>query len=167
MRDEVDGLADRWAAAGMSPQVIARLELSKRVSRVGVLFEQAMKAELAALGLTYAEFDVLAALRRGGPPHRLRPSELSRSLFLTSGGTSNVLQRLTTAGYVTREAADDDARSRWVRLTDDGVRVTDKAMAASVRVHEDLLAGVPDDALRQAADALREVLSVIGRRRVR
>jgi hypothetical protein len=29
--------------------------------------------------------------------YRLKPSELTRSLFLTSGGTSNVLQRLTTS----------------------------------------------------------------------
>ncbi|MCA1655450.1 MAG: MarR family transcriptional regulator [Pseudonocardiaceae bacterium] len=143
--------------------------MSKRMSRLTGMFEQAMKAELATLGLTYAEFDVLAALRRADTP--LRPSELTRSLFLTSGGTSNVLQRLTAAGYVDRkvdrEADTGDARSRFVRLTPPGVEVTDKALAAALHVHEDLLAGVPDAAIRRAADALREVLSVTGRRRVR
>ena len=165
MRDDVDELADRWAAAGMSSQVIARLELSKRAARIGGLFEQAMKVELTAIGLTYAEFDVLAALSRGGPPHRLRPSELTRSLFLTSGGTSNVLQRLTNDGYVVREIDENDGRSRWVRLTENGQSVTDLAMAASMRVHKDLLAGVNEQNVRQAADALRDVLSVIGKRR--
>ncbi|HEY0447815.1 MarR family winged helix-turn-helix transcriptional regulator [Actinophytocola sp.] len=167
VEDEVDALAEQWTAAGLSPQVIARLELTKRVSRIGGLAERALKAELAGLGLTYAEFDVLAALRRAGAPHRLRPSELARSLFLTSGGTSNVLQRLTAAGYVERADDTGDARSRWVHLTDTGLRVTDKAMAASTRVHEDILAGVPDEAVRAAADALRDVLAVVGRRRVR
>lgn len=163
----MDRLVEQWTAAGMSPQAIARLELSKRVSRVGVVFEQALKAELAELGLTYAEFDVLAALRRGGPPHRLKPSELSRSLMLTSGGISNVLQRLTAAGHVHREADTDDARSRLVSLTDTGVALVDRAMAASAKLHEEILAPLPDESVRRAADALREVLAAIGRRRFR
>jgi DNA-binding MarR family transcriptional regulator len=167
VQDEVDVLVEQWTAAGMSPQVITRLELSKRISRIAGLVERAMKAELADLGLTYAEFDVLAALRRVGAPHRLRPSELSRSLFLTTGGISNVLHRLTADGYVARADDPGDARRRWVHLTEDGVRITDDAMAVSVRVHEEILTGVPVDAVRGAADALRQVLSPIGRRRVR
>lgn len=161
----MDELADRWTAAGMSAAAIAQLEVSKRVARIGNRFEQEMKAELTAIGLTYAEFDVLAALSRGGPPFRLRPSELSRSLFLTSGGTSNVLQRLTNNGYVIREVDENDARSRWVRLTKNGQTVADNAMAASMRVHEDLLGNLPEDKLRKAADALREVLTELNKRR--
>lgn len=163
MQDEVDKLAEGWAASGMSPEEIARLELSKRVSRLALRNEQALKAALSELALTYAEFDVLAALRRAGGP--LRPSELTRSLFLTSGGTSNVLQRLTAAGYVAREDNAEDARSRWVRLTPAGEAITDKAMAASTRVHEDLLAGIPTPTIRAAADALREITSITDRRR--
>ncbi|MDH2426183.1 MarR family transcriptional regulator [Sphaerisporangium sp. TRM90804] len=165
-RDQVDALAAEWEKH-LPPEAVARLELGKRVSRIGVLLEQALKAELAEIGLTYAEFDVLAALRRAGEPYRLRPSELSRSLLLTSGGTSNVLQRLTAAGYVEREADAGDARSRWVRLTERGVRVTERAMAASGRVHEEIMTGIPDEAVRHAADALREILLVLGRRRFR
>jgi DNA-binding MarR family transcriptional regulator len=163
VRDEVDRLADHWVAEGMAAEAIARLELSKRVSRLALRHEQAMKTELAELGLTYAEFDVLAALRRANSP--LRPSELTRSLFLTSGGTSNVLQRLTAAGYVAREANAEDARGRWVRLTPGGEAITDKAMVVSARVHEDLMAGVPPEAVRAAADALREVTARTDRRR--
>jgi DNA-binding MarR family transcriptional regulator len=161
-RDEVDKLAEQWARSGMPPAAIARLELSKRVSRLALRHEQAMKTSLADLGLTYAEFDVLAALRRAAGP--LRPSELTRSLFLTSGGTSNVLQRLTAAGYVEREANAADARSRWVRLTPAGESIVDKALITSTRVHEDLLAGIPDTTIRAAADALRDITKVTDRR---
>jgi DNA-binding MarR family transcriptional regulator len=161
-RDEVDKLAEQWARSGMPPAAIARLELSKRVSRLALRHEQAMKTSLADLGLTYAEFDVLAALRRAAGP--LRPSELTRSLFLTSGGTSNVLQRLTAAGYVEREANAADARSRWVRLTPAGESIVDKALITSTRVHEDLLAGIPDTTIRAAADALRDITRVTDRR---
>jgi DNA-binding MarR family transcriptional regulator len=165
-RDEVDALVPAWAAE-LSPELVATLELSKRVSRIGGLFEQAVRTELGELGLTYAEFDVLAALHRAGEPYRLTPSELSRSLFLTSGGISNVLQRLTAAEYVERGANPGDGRSRWVRLTEEGREVARKALDASGRAHLEVMSGVPDEAVREAADALREVLAITGRRRAR
>jgi DNA-binding MarR family transcriptional regulator len=165
--DEIDALVPRWEESGLSSSLIAGLELSKRTSRLHLLFEHALKAELAELGLTYAEFDVLAALTRTAPPYRMKPSELSKGLLLTSGGISNVLQRLTAAGYVEREANAGDARSRWVQLTDEGRRVAETALNASGRAHEDVLAGVPEETVRAAADALREVLALVGRRRYR
>jgi DNA-binding MarR family transcriptional regulator len=166
IRDEVDALIPAWEAE-LSPRLVGALELSKRLSRIGGLFEQAIRTELGELGLTYAEFDVLAALHRAGEPHRLKPSELSRSLFLTSGGISNVLQRLAAAGYVERGANPGDGRSRWVRLTEEGREVAAKALDASGRAHLEVLSGVPDEAVRRAADALREVLAITGRRRTR
>ncbi|MDN3358235.1 MarR family winged helix-turn-helix transcriptional regulator [Actinomadura sp. DC4] len=163
VRDEVDAFVPGWGAE-MPPEAVAAVEFSKRVSRIGGLFEQAIRAELAELGLTYAEFDVLVALRRVGEPYHLTPSELSRSLFLTSGGISNVLQRLTGVGYVERGANPGDRRSRWVRLTEEGLEVAGKALDASARAHREVLSGVPPEAVRNAADALREVLAIVGRR---
>lgn len=165
--DEVDGLVPGWAAAGLSPELIATLELSKRMARVHGLFEQAVRAEMAELGLTYTEFDVLAALHRAGEPYRLKPSELTRALFLTSGGTSNVLQRLAVAGYVEREDNPGDARSRWVQLTDSGREIAERALAASSRAHTEVMSGVPHESVRQAADALRDILLTVGKRRYR
>ncbi|WP_158088705.1 MarR family winged helix-turn-helix transcriptional regulator [Thermoactinospora rubra] len=164
-RDEVDALVTGWS--GLPAPTIAALELSKRISRIGAVFHDALRAGLADLGLTYAEFDVLAALHRSGPPYRMKPSELSKSLFLTSGGTSNVLQRLAAAGYVEREDNPEDARSRWVQLTDEGRRVAVKALDVSVRAHDAVVAGIPEETVRQAADALRPVLAALGRRRFR
>ncbi|MBO2463783.1 MarR family winged helix-turn-helix transcriptional regulator [Actinomadura violacea] len=166
-RDEVDELAAAWRRDGLGEDVIAMLEVSKRASRIGALVQQALRGELAALGLTYAEFEVLTVLNRAGEPYRLRPSELTRSAFLTSGGTSNVLQRLQKAGYIEREANAGDARSRFVQLTPEGLRVTALALDASGRAHREAMAGVPAEAVRDAADALRDILLVIGKRRFR
>ncbi|MQA97725.1 MAG: MarR family transcriptional regulator [Streptosporangiales bacterium] len=165
MGDEVDALVHGWERDGVPAEQIAVLELSKRISRLEGLIEHALRGELAELGLTYAAFDVLVALRRGGEPYRLRPSELSRALFLTSGGTSNVLQRLLRAGYVERETDPGDGRSRWVRLTPEGLKVTGSAMRASVRAHDEVLGSVPVDTARVAADALRDVLTATRHRR--
>ncbi|MFC4115644.1 MarR family winged helix-turn-helix transcriptional regulator [Nonomuraea zeae] len=166
--DEVDAMVPRWTEAGLSPSLIATLELGKRMTRLHQQFDQAVKAELAELELTYAEFDVLAALSRADPPTcRMRPSELSKALFLTSGGISNVLQRLTAAGYVEREANQGDARSRWVQLTDEGRRMATAGLEAAGRGYAEVAGGVPEETLRAAADALREVMSHMGRRRFR
>lgn len=165
--DDVDALVPRWQQAGMPSALIAALELGKRATRLHLLFEQAVKAEVAELGLTYAEFDVLVTLSRAAAPYRMKPSELSKSLMLTSGGISNVLQRLTAAGYVEREANAGDARSRWVQLTDEGRRVAAEALAASSRAYEEMTAGIPEETLRRAADALREVVAPLNRRRLR
>jgi DNA-binding MarR family transcriptional regulator len=166
VQDEIDALAKSWQGH-LSPPVVAALELSKRITLIGAVFEQALKAELSELGLTYAEFDVLAALMRGGEPYRMKPSELSRALMLTSGGTSNVLQRLAAVGLVERSKNAEDARSRFVQLTPSGLELASAAMRASVRAHTEAVAGVPEESVRQAADALRGVLSVVGRRRFR
>ncbi|MEU8359150.1 MarR family winged helix-turn-helix transcriptional regulator [Nonomuraea sp. NPDC048882] len=167
-QDEIDALVPRWKEAGLPSSLIATLELGKRVTRLNLLFEQAIKAELSELGLTYAEFDVLTTLNRvDDPPYRMKPSELSKSLMLTSGGISNVLQRLAAAGYVEREADPGDARSRWVRLTDEGRRQARTALEASTRAHTEITAALPEETVRQAADALRELLIHVGRRRFR
>lgn len=166
VRDEVDALVPGWEAE-LPADVVTTLELGKRLARLAGQFEQAIRTELGELGLTYAEFDVLVALRRAGEPYRMKPSELSRSLFLTSGGISNVLQRLASAGYVERGANPGDGRSRWVQLTPAGHETTVTALDASGRAHREVVAGVPDETVRRAADALREVLAVTGRRRTR
>ncbi|MBT2213963.1 MarR family winged helix-turn-helix transcriptional regulator [Actinomadura sp. NEAU-AAG7] len=165
--DEVDAIAREWRRSGISEPLIAMLEVGKRAQRIGALVQQALRDGLAEYGLTYAEFEVLTVLHRAGPPHRLRPSDLTGPALLTSGGTSNVLQRLQKAGHVEREADTADARSRFVRLTEDGLRVTERGMEMSARVHEEIMAGLPPETVRAAADALRDVHAVIGRRRFR
>ncbi|WP_021598487.1 MarR family winged helix-turn-helix transcriptional regulator [Actinomadura welshii] len=166
-RDDIDAVAETWRRDGLTEPLIAMLELGKRAGRIATLVQQALRGPLAELGLTYAEFEVLTVLRREGEPYRLRPSELTRSALLTSGGTSNVLQRLQKAGLVEREANAGDARSRFVQLTDEGLRVTEQGLAASGAAHEEAMAGVPPQDVRDAADALREILLVVGKRRFR
>ncbi|MEV0380087.1 MarR family transcriptional regulator [Nonomuraea sp. NPDC050643] len=166
-QDEIDALVPRWEESGMSSSLIATLELGKRISRLHLLFEQALKTELAELGLTYAEFDVLMTLNRAAPPYRMKPSELAKSLLLTSGGISNVLQRMASAGHVEREANAGDARSRWVQLTAEGRRLAVAALEASSRAYEGVTAGIQEETVRRAADALREVLLPLSGRRYR
>jgi len=137
------------------------LELAKRVGRLAEVLDDASRRALAELGLTGAEYGVLATLRRMGRPYELTPTELSRQLLLSSGGTSNVMNRLVKAGLVEREADPVDGRSTRVRLTAEGVAVAERAVLASVAAHREVLSPLTDAEADRAIDALREVLMAV------
>src|SRR5690349_3661011 len=87
--DPVEQILTSWQAE--LPEVLGPTsELTKRILVLAGELGAATRRELPAFGLTGAEFDVLTALRRSGPPYRLKPNELSRALLLSTGGTSNV-----------------------------------------------------------------------------
>ena len=157
----MDDIADAWGSE--LPGVVgAELELSKRAARLSALLGAPVEAELARLGLTKAEYDILAVLRAAGSPYRLRPSTLAQRLMLTSGGTSNVLRRLEAAGLVDRDPDPSDARSSWVRLTGTGVTRTEEAVRAASAAQAARLRDVPPGTARNAIEALREVLVALG-----
>jgi DNA-binding MarR family transcriptional regulator len=83
---------------------------------------------------------------------------------LSSGGTSNVLRRLTEAGLITREADPQDARSSWVQLTGMGVDKAEAAVRASTEGQRQLLKAVPPETAKAAVDVLREILLALGDR---
>jgi DNA-binding MarR family transcriptional regulator len=107
--------------------------------------------------LTGADFDVLAALRRSGKPYRLKANELSRSLLLSTGGTSNVVNRLVGRGLVEREPDQTDGRSTYVRLTPRGRALAEEVVIANSKTHDEVLSGIPAEVLERATAALREV----------
>src|SRR6186713_2050309 len=107
--DQVDGLLAAWRVE--LPEVLGpSSELIKRITVLGVALADATRRVLPQFGLTVAQYDVLTTLRRSGPPYRLKPTELSRSLLLSTGGTSNVINFLVAQGLV--ERLDDPADRR-------------------------------------------------------
>jgi len=159
--DRVDAVVEAWSRE--LPGVVGvELALGKRAHRVSALLAAEVDAELARFGLTKAEYDVLAVLRSAGPPYRLRPSDLSQRLLLSSGGTSNLLRRLTTEGLVERDPHPDDARGNWVRLSGKGVAVAEDAVKAASAAQAALLRDVPPETVGAAIDALRNLLIALG-----
>lgn len=160
-RDHADEVISRWRVE--LPEIAdVPLEIAKRTARLSALLDDAAQARLTRLGLTRADYEVLATLRRVGAPYRLRPVELASELSLSSGGTSNVVRRLREVGYVTREANSADGRSSWVQLTDAGVYMAERAVRTAVAAQSELLRHVPRPAMRVLADLLRDILIELG-----
>ena len=109
-------------------------------------------------GLDTGEFDVLSTLLRSGPPYRLRPTELYRSLMISSGGLTDRLKRLTAAGLVHRPAASGDGRSLPVELTEEGRARADAAFRSDMKVESDMLGKMTAKELADLAKLLRRLV---------
>jgi len=154
--DPVDRLIASWDQE--LPEVLyPSSELTKRILVLSGLLNETTRRVLRDLELTTAEFDVIVSLRRSGSPYRQKPSDLSRSLLLSTGGTSNVTNQLVRRGLVVREPDPADGRGTQIRLTDEGIALAEKAVKASSAAHHELWAGLPDEVVEQATAALRKL----------
>jgi DNA-binding MarR family transcriptional regulator len=124
-----------------------------RLHRVALLLTAELEVVYRRFGLAEGEFDVLATLRRGGPPFERAPGELAARTMVTTGAMTKRLDRLERAGLVTRRPAAHDGRGRVVALTDAGRALIDEAFAAHMRNERRLL-----DALDPADAAALEGL---------
>jgi DNA-binding MarR family transcriptional regulator len=108
---------------------------------------------------------VLGTLLRSGPPYCLTPTELYRTLMISSGGLTDRLQRLKHARLVTRDVAPDDARSLQVRLTRTGKQTAEAAFRADMALEASLLAGLSRDERRTLGLLLRKLAAGVERLR--
>lgn len=154
MTDRVEELLGRWRTE-LPEALVASSELSKRVMVLSGLLGETTRATVTRFDLTGADFDVLAALRRSGKPYRLKANELSRSLLLSTGGTSNVVNRLVGRGLVEREPDQTDGRSTYVRLTPSGTSLAEEVVIANSKAHDEVFSAVPAEVLQNATAALR------------
>jgi DNA-binding MarR family transcriptional regulator len=118
-----------------------------------------IEAIFARHGLDSGEFDVISTLRRAGPPYRLRPTELFRSLMISSGGLTARLDRLAKAGLVTRESAPDDARSLLVTLTPQGRALAEAAFREDMAFESNVLCALDAEELQSFEVLLRKLVA--------
>ena len=128
MQDEVDRILAAWRTE--APELDTEpLEILSRVSRLSRHLDLARRAAFARHGLEVWEFDVLAALRREGPPYELSPGELVHQTLSTSGTMTNRVDRLAERGLVERDRNRADRRGVRVRLTEAGRQAVEAALA--------------------------------------
>jgi DNA-binding MarR family transcriptional regulator len=157
--DHVDGLLVQWARE--RPELdLSILRLTARMVRLSRYLDREGSDHLAPFGLHEGEQNVLAALRRAGEPYELTPTELYRSLLVSSGAMTNRLDRLESAGLIVRTPDPDDRRRIRVGLTDRGRDVIDAALDTHVAALGEMFDGLTDD----DADTLERLLRGILRR---
>jgi DNA-binding MarR family transcriptional regulator len=156
--DEVDRLVRAWRRERPDLDV-APMQVLSRVTRLAHHLDRARSRVFARHDLAVWEFDVLAALRRSGPPYQLSPGQLLSETLVTSGTMTNRLDRLETKGLLARQPDPADRRGVLVRLTPEGLRRVDAAIEGLLREERELLRGLGAGEQRHLADSLRRLVA--------
>ncbi|WP_264211311.1 MarR family winged helix-turn-helix transcriptional regulator [Leisingera thetidis] len=139
--DHVDFITQQWERERPDLDVTA-MGVIGRVARLYLAYQREMQKTFADFGLNAAKFDVLATLRRSGPPYTLSPGALLKATMVASGTMTNRIDRLEADGLVKREVNPEDSRSFLVGLTEQGFALIDRAVTAHVQTQTRLLAGL-------------------------
>ena len=152
----VDNILSQWQLArpDLDPTPIALFGI---IARVYLISKPRISKTLGEFGLTREMFDVLATLRRSGPPYRLTPTQLSHSLVLTGPGMTNRLDRLEEAGLVLRTPDSRDRRSVHISLTSEGFKLIEEVTPQLADSERRLLASFDPDKTRQLIGLLEEL----------
>jgi DNA-binding MarR family transcriptional regulator len=155
-RDGVDLILEQWRRE--RPELDSSpIGVIGRISRLARELEQRLEPVYREHGLEPGWHDVLATLRRSGPPYRLRPSEFASTLMLTSSGTTKRLDRLEQAGLIERTPDPADRRGTLISLTAAGRELIDSVTAAHLANEARLLAALSAREQEQLAGLLRSL----------
>lgn len=157
MTDHVDFVVAQWASA-MPELDASSMAIFGRMLRLMKHLAKKRAEALAPFGFRDGEFDVLATLRRASAPYRLSPTQLYKSLLVTSGAMTNRLNRLEEEGLIARVADADDKRSTLVMLTPAGLAKIEQALQVHTQTQNALLATLDDRQQQQLAALLRQLL---------
>jgi DNA-binding MarR family transcriptional regulator len=140
-KDAVDRIIEQWQRERPDLDV-SPMGIIGRVGRLEKLLDPLLYEVFRQYGLHRGEFDVLATLRRAGEPYRLTPTALFQTMMVSSGGMTNRIDRLESAGLVRREPDPNDRRGTLVVLTPKGLEIVDGAVESHTANEHRLLAGL-------------------------
>ncbi len=161
--DPIEMRRDQWRRVlpdvnTMGMAILGRARLATLIARGPI------EAVFGRHGVDTGEFDVLTTLLRSGRPHELRPTELYRSLMISSGGLTDRLSRLEKAGLIGRRPSESDARSLLVNLTPKGRELAEAAFREDMMVEARLLEGLSEKEAEQLAKLLARLVDEVEKR---
>jgi len=134
----------------------ARLRAWLQILKVSRKIEGELREKMRLeFNTTLPRFDVLAALFR--ERDGMRMSELSKSLMVSNGNVTGIVDRLVAEGLVVRMPVENDRRASIVQLTKAG----EKDFAERALVHEGWVSELFSDLSSNDADALIRILRTI------
>jgi DNA-binding MarR family transcriptional regulator len=128
------------------------------VRRLGTEVDGLDQRAASHFGISRTDLHLIDRLRSEGPQ---TPSELARSLGLTSGGLSIALERLERIGYIRRSRHPSDRRSVLVETTDAIIPLENEMFAPLIREMSALLTTYEDQDLATIRDYLDRAATVI------
>lgn len=136
--DPIEQLRQGWHRE-LADLDTAAMATVARLNRARALTMRQIEDALTAAGSSLADFDVLSALRRQGPPYQLKPSTIARSIMLSPSGTTNRIDQLERAGLVQRIPDPTNRRIVPVALTEAGIAEAERLVRLLVDTEEQIM----------------------------
>jgi len=136
---------------------IGQAGLFTRLARVGLLLDAFQHRSLDPFGLRFVDFSVLRVIDIGGP---MSPGELAELTLRSTGGMTQIVDRLVRDGLVQRTADRSDRRRVVVGLTPKGRRLVTKAQHVYERERARLLGPLSARELADVDAAVRRLLDL-------
>ncbi|GLF96484.1 MarR family winged helix-turn-helix transcriptional regulator [Streptomyces yaizuensis] len=136
-------------------------QVEKVVSALGRLNRRmnvAYGRQVATLGISNAEWEVLKTLVLAGTPYRMGPGELAKRLGLTPAAMTHRIDRMASEGLVTRDRDENNRVRVIVELTDEGRTKWLEAMRMASDFEGDLLQDLSADERGVLGELLIRVL---------
>ncbi|NHR03696.1 MarR family transcriptional regulator [Chromobacterium haemolyticum] len=155
--DQIDRIVALWREVrpDLDP---SSTEVVGRIVRMEYFVTRRVLHDLARHNLNVGEFDVLAALRRGGEPFQLSPNQLQGMVLISSGALTNRINRLEEAGLVTRSPDPTDRRGVIVTLTPKGFEVIEDAVGNHLSAEAELIEMLDTEERATLARLLKKML---------
>jgi DNA-binding MarR family transcriptional regulator len=155
--DAIDRIVQQWNRE--RPRLdVSPTHVLQRISRIFMLQSASFAAIFDRYGITFGEFEVLAALLRSGPPYQMSPTRLVDAVVLSSGAMTNRIDRVEALGLVERLPDPSDRRGTLVALTREGLKTVDAAVVDHLANEERLLGALSATERGTTARLLRKLL---------
>lgn len=140
-----------------TPENLALSVWIRMLKAHNVVFRKA-RARMAPY-CTMAQFDVIAQLSR--EKEGITPAELSRSLLVTAGNLTGLLDRMEKAELVKRMKDEKDRRMTRVTLTDKGRDLAAKVIPLHAQDIQQILGGLNAGELKQLRGLLDKLVETL------
>jgi DNA-binding MarR family transcriptional regulator len=132
-----------------------RQEAILQMARSSAVLSHAWEQQLRCFGVTGTQYNVLRILRGAGQTGLSR-HEVGCRMVTQVPDVSRLLDRMTAAGLVTRARGAEDRRKVNATVTPKGLALLEQLDAPSLRVPEEQLGHMPDEAVRHLIALLEE-----------
>ena len=140
------------------PEIDADVEgIVDRVCKLHKYLVNTLEDTIAGYGLVHPEYKLLLHLRAEGAEDGVSAGDLSRSMVMSSGGMTNLIDRLEHDELIRRGSDPSDRRSVLVTRTPKGRKVIDRAVSAEAAREFDLLEPLTPSERKELNGLLRRV----------
>lgn len=118
-----------------------------------------MRADFDDADLTQGEYDVLLSVTRA-PEMTARLRDITANMLISQPSVSRLIDRMVTAGLVSKCPDPDDGRGALIRATDAGARTFRRLATTHGRTIATRMSSLDDDELRTLRDLTEKLRRV-------